>query len=535
MKSEDLYNAVTDLRDDQILEGEQKLKKARPRRMLWLGSLAAALAVVILAGVLAGPKLLSRGKTDPTVEPALASDPQKDPTNAPKPTDASRPTDATGLPHPTDAEYPDPGAVNIYNLANPVIPSMEPYPTDEYFENQGWDSYKAAMEAWQQSRDALKPETDYADGLAPFLASTIPVFMGGAEGENRIYSPMNVYLALAMLTETTGGNTRQELLDLLGETDMEAVRTRAKDLWKANYCDDGRLTCLLDNSFWMRDVAAYNQETLNRLANDYYASANAGPVGDAAYNEAIHKWINDNTGGLLQEQADGVNTDLDTVLLLISTIYYKASWTGEFDEGNNQIQPFHSATGDEDTTFMCQRMEEKPVYFADGFTALGKELNGSGSMYFLLPDEGVTPEDLLTNPDALAFMGSQERRNAATSKQYTVNFSVPKFDVSSEIDLRTGMQELGVHDAFDSFVSDFTPLTEDFDQIYVSEAKHAARVKIDEDGCEAAAFTSIVEATECLPEPMEELDFILDRPFIFVITNNEGLPLFIGVVNHPAE
>ena len=44
---------------------------------------------------------------------------------------------------------------------------------------------------------------------------------------------MNVYMALAMLTETTGGNTRQELLDLLGETGIEAVRTRAKDLWKA--------------------------------------------------------------------------------------------------------------------------------------------------------------------------------------------------------------------------------------------------------------------------------------------------------------
>ena len=53
MKSEDLYHAVTDLRDDQMLEGDKKLKNNRPRRMFWLGGIAAALALVIL-GVLNG-------------------------------------------------------------------------------------------------------------------------------------------------------------------------------------------------------------------------------------------------------------------------------------------------------------------------------------------------------------------------------------------------------------------------------------------------------------------------------------------------
>lgn len=532
MKSEDLYHAVTDLRDDQILEGEKKLKNNRPRRMVWLGGIAAALALVILAGIIAVPRLTRRNETDAAPgETVLMTSPeqsQSTDSTAPKPTGST-------VPQPTEAGHSGTSDPKLYNLAAPSIPVMAQYPTDELWEREGYEAYEAAYSAWRESRDALRPETNYADGLAPFLAATIPTFLGGAEGENRIYSPMNVYMALAMLTETAGGNTRQELLNLLGETDIEAVRTRARDLWKANYSDDGRLTCLLANSFWMRDDANYNPETLSRLANDYYASSNAGPVGDAAYNAAIHQWINDNTGGLLQEQANGVNTDLDTVLLLISTIYYKASWAGEFFEGNNEILPFHSVTGDEDVTFMRQTMEEHAVYFSDNFSATCKSLNDSGGMFFLLPDEGVTPEDLLNDPDALAFIGSQERRNATTSRQYKVNFSVPKFDVSSDIDLREGMQALGVHDAFDSFVSDFTPLTEEIEQLFVSEVKHAARVKIDEEGCEAAAFTSIEVAMEAIPEEMEELDFTLDRPFLFVVTNNEGLPLFVGTVNHPAE
>ena len=34
--------------------------------------------------------------------------------------------------------------------------------------------------------------------------------------------------------------------------------------------------------------------------------------------------------------------------------------------------------------------------------------------------------------------------------------------------------------------------------------------------------------------PSEEVDFPLDRPFVFLITNSDGsLPLFAGIVNNP--
>jgi len=30
------------------------------------------------------------------------------------------------------------------------------------------------------------------------------------------------------------------------------------------------------------------------------------------------------------------------------------------------------------------------------------------------------------------------------------------------------------------------------------------------------------------------VDFVLDRPFLFCITGDSGLPLFVGIVNCPA-
>ena len=35
------------------------------------------------------------------------------------------------------------------------------------------------------------------------------------------------------------------------------------------------------------------------------------------------------------------------------------------------------------------------------------------------------------------------------------------------------------------------------------------------------------------PEELEEVELTLDRPFLFVVTNAEGLPLFVGICNSP--
>jgi len=113
-----------------------------------------------------------------------------------------------------------------------------------------------------------------------------------------------------------------------------------------------------------------------------------------------------------------------------------------------------------------------------------------------------------------------------------VNMSVPKFDVVSDLDLRDGLNALGITGVFDATVADFSPMTSKVAEIFLSKADHAARVAIDEEGVTAAAYTVMMMAGAAAP-PEEEMDFVLDRPFLFAITGADGLPLFVGVVNRP--
>ena len=91
------------------------------------------------------------------------------------------------------------------------------------------------------------------------------------------------------------------------------------------------------------------------------------------------------------------------------------------------------------------------------------------------------------------------------------------------------LQALGVTDAFDMAEADFTPLTDN--GAWLSSAMQAARVKIDEEGVEAAAYTELACADSAMMEVPPTVEMDLDRPFLFVIFDYNDIPLFVGTVN----
>lgn len=151
-------------------------------------------------------------------------------------------------------------------------------------------------------------------------------------------------------------------------------------------------------------------------------------------------------------------------------------------------------------------------------------------MRFLLPDEGVTLESLIESGAAVG--GLQVYDRGVCLEVGKVHWSVPKFDVSSDLQLIDALKRLGVTDVFDDKKADFSPLVDLDEAAAVTSVQHAARVLVDENGCEAAAFTAITaDATAALIEELPEIEMNLNRPFAFMITGVDGLPLFIGTVN----
>ena len=479
MNEQDIYEGIGQVDDDVLLRSE---KKRRSRRPWWAAAAAAVVAVAVAVGL-----FFPRGSS----------------------------SDSTGAPLVTMA----------HAVAEAHYPEMAPYPDETAAD------FEAQYEAWRADKKEQDREIDSLDSLTPYFQASISTFLSGAAGENRAYSPLNVYMALSMLAELTDGESRAQILTLLGSDSLEALRGQANALWNDHYSSDGATNSILASSLWLDEGVPFNQKTLDTLAETYYASSFQGDLGTEEMNQALQDWLNSQTGGLLQEQIGQLTLDPETLLALATTVYFQAQWDSTFSEEKTAPQTFHSPSGDVTVDFL-HRDSSGYYFWGEHFSAVGLGLaNGGGTMWLLLPDEGYTPEDLLADQEALDFLTTGWGWDQGQS--LTVHLALPKFDVSSQIDLGDGLRQLGVTDVFDPGRADFSPmLAGDAQGIYVSQAKHGVRVAIDEEGVTAAAYTMMAMDGAGAP-PEEEIDFTLDRPFLFALSDDQGLPLFAGVVNQP--
>ncbi len=492
--NEKLHRALNEISNQHLSEAENY--RRRNRRPYFVGAIAAVLAVaLILTAILTQPLKLTPTPDVPTIQGGV--------------------NDA-----PTPQGIKDLHTLQLANLlAAPTYPEMVQRPEAN---NTNLEEYRA----WQLSLHAqYNQPLGYADNLTNFFKNSIPLFLNAEK--NSVYSPINVYMALAMLAETSDGASRQQVLDALDLDSIEALREQVKHVWNAHYQDDGVTTLLLSNSVWLDETYPFRNDATDALVNRYYASCFHGDLGSEAMNQQLRDWLNATTGGLLQEQTQNVTMDSDTVFSLVSSIYFAADWVNEFNPDHTQDMAFHCGEYDLLTPFM-RTFFSGTYYRGANFGAVRLGLEGNNGMWLILPDKGYTVSDILASDEYLQMTlnpNSWENRSSRI-----IHLNLPKFDVVSETDLSDGLKSMGITNVFDREKANFSPITYNRG-LQVNGISHAARVVIDEEGCLAAAYTTILMGNAGLPN--QEIDFTVDRPFLFVISSRDNLPLFAGTVAQP--
>lgn len=146
-------------------------------------------------------------------------------------------------------------------------------------------------------------------------------FLRTESNENKLWSPVNAYIGLAMTTEVTDGETRQQILDLFGVEDTDTLRKQVSAVWESVYQDNSNEICVLANSLWLEKGLQYNQEAVDAIAYHYYASVYQGDLGSKKTNQDIAAWINNNTGKFLKESSENIELSPETIMALYSTLF----------------------------------------------------------------------------------------------------------------------------------------------------------------------------------------------------------------------
>ena len=488
----------TDMNPEKFTDTDISREQTK-KENTWKKIVAAAVCICIVIGaVIAVPKTTSKNNKNDI------------PTEAPT-------SDASG----TTYTKPKVGFLSY----EAVYPDTVKCP--DYNAYQSYEEYDKHFREYAEYLNAkTKLPENYIGEMSAFYRTVTKQLLCENNGKNISCSPANIYMALSMLSEVTGGNSRNQILNLLGSSDIEKLRKQAGAVWESSYENDGTGTLVLANSFWLSDLFSYKNEPFEVLKNQYYASSFSGQMGSDDYTKKLQNWLNNQTGGLLKDSVGSIETHDDDVLELASTVYFKSQWMDKFQKEQTKEGTFNGADGAETCDFMHQSSNDISYYTGKGFSSICKEFTDRGRMWFILPDKGSSPEKLIAGGEAVDFVLS--RGEKAEAHYAHVNLSIPKFDISSDIDLKKQLSKLGVTDIMSEKASDFSPMT-DYDGIFISNAVHSVRVTVDEDGCTAAAMTVIQTSAESMPS--ETVDFTLDRPFIFAITNRDGLPLFFGIVN----
>lgn len=412
-------------------------------------------------------------------------------------------------------------------LKEPTYPEFPQFPqAPQDGPDADWQAYYNAYDKYYSAVMELRgggiPEgTRFA--VSDFAAKSTPLALAGQEGKNAAFSPVSLWAALAMLAPCAQGDSQSQLLSALGVAGQRELTDQVSRLWKGLYTNDGVSSLILSNSVWLNDAqqGEYVQATLDTLGRDYFAGVYTTPMGTAGADQAITDWVAKETNGLIGGNGPVVDTAPDTLLLLASSLYYKAAWVVPFDASQTQAGDFTTASGETASADFMHASLAGNFLKRDGYQAAALETQ-LGEMFFVLPEEGTAPEELLSDTSFLSSLSS----GAADVQYGTVEWSVPKFDLSADLDLINTLKGLGITDLLEAGKADLSGLTSL--DTFLTQAEQMTRVSVDEEGVEAAAVTILAPGAGAPPE--ETCVMNLNRPFLFVL-RNQGVPLFVGVVN----
>ena len=349
---------------------------------------------------------------------------------------------------------------------------------------------------------------------------------------NLMLSPLSASVALTMLLNGTDGDTYTQIRDMLGYAeiqDLDAINAAYQSLRTQLLAADPEVQFTLANAVFYDSVynsgAPFKAPFLTALQTSFDATSEGLPFGDPAALDVINGWASENTNGRVPRVLDEISQDL--VLILMNALYFKGSWTTEFEASDTQDADFRRADG---STVRVPTMTGKiPSRLAhgDGYTAIEMPYGRQNfSFVALLPDEGSL-SDFAARLDAGLWTDAVTRLGALPDGS-GVTVRLPRFSFSTDQMLNKQLQALGMTDAF-SRAADLSRMSDD-PRLQVSFVKQNTFVDVNEEGTEAAAVTTVgVEATSAGPA------FVADRPFVFAIRERtSGTLLFIGQVADPS-
>ena len=322
-------------------------------------------------------------------------------------------------------------------------------------------------------------------------------------GENLIISPLSIFQALSLAANGAKKETLSEMLDLLESESLE-------DLNKINLAIISTIqdftTLDIANAVMTRFTPL---KSFSDISEQYLA-----PVEPLKSVDQVNRWCSEKTHGKIPHLLDELSEE--TLLIILNAVYFKGEWCFPFEGEATRKLPFYNFGKDKEEVDTMRQIEYFPYYEDKNVKAIQlRFLKDFMSAIIILPEEGTDINKYINT-----LSNTNEYNKIIGGLEYSkVNLQLPRFEVKFSQKLNQILMDLGMYNAFNSGVADFSGLRDE-GGLFISKVIHKTYLKVFEEGTEAAAVTGIAMDGAIGPGAEEKIyDMKVNRPFLFLLQN----------------
>jgi serpin B len=384
----------------------------------------------------------------------------------------------------------------------------------------GWQTGAAPSVGQEKLASA---NTGFAFDLLKQIAQEQP-------GTNIFISPFSVSSVLQMVGSGAAGETKVEMQRVLktGDLPAETLNAACKEL-NQSLNSQNNVILNLANAIWYKEGLHLKPGFVADNRNFFSAHLAGVDFRNPESAQTINDWADASTRGKIKQVVRWPFDPL-TRMILANAIYFKGKWDRPFDKQATKDYAFNLLPAGTPKQVPTMWQHGRFSYQqGDGFQAVRLPYAGGHlQMYLFLPETNSSLIKLLADWDADTW------RDKILPKFQTKagTLALPRFKLDYAVTLNDSLKALGMRQAF-AIGADFSTMADE--PLLVSDVMQKSFVEVNEEGTEAAAVTTVHVARSAMPRPENPFEMIVDRPFLFVISDDDAKSvLFLGVVYDPA-
>lgn len=416
---------------------------------------------------------------------------------------------------------------NIYSYGKLVYE-----PTVKF--NSSYKDLNMSLEEIEELNNFIKGE--YTNYTGDFISSYIDEYKN--KDDNLIASPLSLIYNLGMLVNVSSDKFKENILnyfnlskDKFDKYLNEIYNLFLKDLYNSN---NQLLTkSYISNSIWLEQSYEYNDEILKDLATIYYAYSykvnNFDNVDKT--NQLVNKFIKDQTNNLIDVDPQ---IEKDTIFSLLSILYLKDLWNsyGIDLSYSNELFTFKNKDNSEKRiNLLVGSYNPGKIYETSTYEMFYTSSN-KYQIKFILPKENYDIESIFNESviKEVSLFNDYITYDENLDVFYASRILFPAFEVSNTNQIEKLLKNIGIYSATIVDTHEFVLNSTILNNIRTIQS---SKLKVDKIGIEGASVTiTNIDATS--PEPYETIydELIINRPFGFIIQDNNGLVVFGGIINN---